>query len=178
MTKTQKRKTGDLGEDIAVLFLMKQGFSILERNYLEKWGEIDVIAKKRGSLYFVEVKTVIFSKEYHHINNINLGKTKTVPCLVVTHETMVNKIKRVFCDIFSISARGYLIKEVTHETGDRFRPEDNLHRSKIERITRTIQTYLMKKEIEDGIDWFCDAVCVYLDEENRVANVEHIKNII
>jgi putative endonuclease len=49
---------GKIGEDIACRFLMKHGFSVLERNYLKKWGEIDIIAKKEGKLHFIEVKTV------------------------------------------------------------------------------------------------------------------------
>ncbi len=49
---------GKIGEDIACTFLMKHGFSVLERNFLKKWGEIDIIARKAGRLHFVEVKTV------------------------------------------------------------------------------------------------------------------------
>lgn len=37
---------------------MKQGYSIIERNYTKKWGEIDIIAEKDKVLYFVEVKSV------------------------------------------------------------------------------------------------------------------------
>jgi putative endonuclease len=55
--KRGSQKTGKLGEDIACKFLKKKGFAILERNYRENWGEIDIIAKKKGFLHFVEVKT-------------------------------------------------------------------------------------------------------------------------
>lgn len=55
---SEKQKIGELGENIAVKFLVKQGFSILDRNYTKKWGEIDVIAQKASKLYFVEVKSV------------------------------------------------------------------------------------------------------------------------
>lgn len=57
-TKTQKRKVGEIGEDIATKFLVKHGFLILERNYLKKFGEIDVVCRKDGKIHFVEVKTV------------------------------------------------------------------------------------------------------------------------
>jgi putative endonuclease len=55
---SEKQKTGELGENIAVKFLLKQDFSILERNYTKKWGEIDIVAKKDNKIYFIEVKSV------------------------------------------------------------------------------------------------------------------------
>lgn len=51
-------KIGSAGEDIAVKHLMKQRYKILKRNYRKKWGEIDIIARKKDILHFVEVKTV------------------------------------------------------------------------------------------------------------------------
>ena len=50
---SDSQRTGEIGENIAVRFLMKHGFSILERNYTKKWGEIDIIAKKDGKIYFI-----------------------------------------------------------------------------------------------------------------------------
>lgn len=55
---SEKQKTGEIGENIAVKFLMKHGFSILDRNYTKKWGELDIVAEKKGKIYFVEVKSV------------------------------------------------------------------------------------------------------------------------
>jgi putative endonuclease len=54
--KTQN--TGVLGEEIACRFLVKHKYSILDRNYRKKCGEIDIVAKKEGNISFVEVKTV------------------------------------------------------------------------------------------------------------------------
>jgi putative endonuclease len=55
---SNSQKIGELGEKIACIFLTKHGFSILERNYTKKWGEIDIIAQKDNKRYFVEVKSV------------------------------------------------------------------------------------------------------------------------
>ena len=55
-SKTQK--TGEIGENIAVKFLVKHNFTILERNYTKKWGELDIVAEKQGKIYFIEVKSV------------------------------------------------------------------------------------------------------------------------
>ncbi|MBI2121043.1 MAG: YraN family protein [Parcubacteria group bacterium] len=165
MAITEKRKIGDLGEDVATMFLMKQGFKVLERNYLRKWGEIDIIAKKDQKLYFVEVKTV------------SCGTP-----MGVAHETV---IKTIFRDIFLTGARGYSIKDVSYETNSSrvphetgFRPEDNLHTRKLQRLRRTIQTYLAEKRIGEESDWQFDAMCIYLDEAGKRAEVECIKDII
>lgn len=56
--ETEKGKIGRIGEDTASKFLVKTGFSILERNYRKKWGEIDIVAQKADIIHFVEVKTV------------------------------------------------------------------------------------------------------------------------
>lgn len=54
---SKSQKIGELGESIACKFLMKHKFSILERNYTRKWGEIDIIAQKNNKIYFIEVKS-------------------------------------------------------------------------------------------------------------------------
>ena len=54
---SEKRKIGDLGENLCVKHLVKHGFKILDRNYQKKWGEIDIVAKKSGIIHFIEVKT-------------------------------------------------------------------------------------------------------------------------
>ena len=49
--------TGQLGEAIAEGYLTEQGFVIETTSYRYRRAEIDIIASKDGSLYFVEVKT-------------------------------------------------------------------------------------------------------------------------
>ncbi|MDR3570696.1 MAG: YraN family protein [Candidatus Pacebacteria bacterium] len=56
--KMDKATVGRIGEDIAVLFLERRGYKVVERNYRKPWGEIDIIAKKGNSIRFVEVKTL------------------------------------------------------------------------------------------------------------------------
>ena len=55
---SETQKIGEIGENIAVKFLVKHGFSILDRNYTRKWGEIDIVAEKNNKLHFIEVKSV------------------------------------------------------------------------------------------------------------------------
>ncbi len=51
------QKIGEIGEKLACKYIEKQGFSVLERNYTKKWGEIDIIAMKKGVIHFIEVKS-------------------------------------------------------------------------------------------------------------------------
>lgn len=55
---TSRKEIGRLGEQIAADFLEKKGFNLIERNFRKPWGEIDIIAEKRGVIRFVEVKTL------------------------------------------------------------------------------------------------------------------------
>ena len=48
---------GKSGEDKACRYLEEKGFSILERNYRGKKGEIDIIARDKNCLVFIEVKS-------------------------------------------------------------------------------------------------------------------------
>ncbi|MDP4132623.1 MAG: YraN family protein [Bacillota bacterium] len=50
------RKLGNIGEEAAVKLLKKQGYKIIDRNYTVRGGEIDIIAKDKDTLVFVEVK--------------------------------------------------------------------------------------------------------------------------
>lgn len=52
------KKIGNAGEDLACRYLEKQGYQILERNkHYSRFCEIDIIAKYKNTVVFVEVKT-------------------------------------------------------------------------------------------------------------------------
>jgi putative endonuclease len=53
-----RKAAGRVGEQIAADFIVKKGYSLIERNYRKPWGEIDIIAEKGGVVRFVEVKTL------------------------------------------------------------------------------------------------------------------------
>lgn len=52
-----RRNLGKLGEQKAVNYLLKSGFTILKKNFKTNLGEIDIIARKNKIIYFIEVKT-------------------------------------------------------------------------------------------------------------------------
>jgi putative endonuclease len=53
----KRRDTGILGEKLAKDFLKKRGYRIKETNYRCPEGEIDIIARHKDSLVFIEVRT-------------------------------------------------------------------------------------------------------------------------
>ena len=52
-----KKDFGNTGEKMAAEYLKKQGYIILEKNFYCKQGEIDIIAKDKNEIVFVEVKS-------------------------------------------------------------------------------------------------------------------------
>jgi len=85
-------KIGKIGEDTACMFLMKQGFLLVERNYWKKWGEIDIVAKKGNRIHFVEVKSVVDKKlggkeenYYRPEENVHINKQKRLGRVISTY---------------------------------------------------------------------------------------------
>jgi putative endonuclease len=55
--KDGRKELGRDGERMAEVFLRKQGYRILERNYQTPYGEIDLIAREAREIVFIEVRT-------------------------------------------------------------------------------------------------------------------------
>lgn len=123
---------GKIGEDIASDWLVKKGFSIIERNYLKKWGEIDIVAHEtNGKVHFVEVKTV------------------------------------------SYETRDDLKRAVSYGT---WRPEENVHKSKQQRLSRAIQSWLIEHPECDT--WQIDIIAVRIIPDEKYAKVYYLENVI
>lgn len=54
---TGKGITGKKGEDFAAEYYRKLGYTVREKNYHSRYGEIDVIAENENHIVFCEVKT-------------------------------------------------------------------------------------------------------------------------
>lgn len=84
---TKNQKIGELGEQIACDFIVKQGMNILETNYSCKFGEIDIIALRGGIIHFIEVKTITVP---HETLKLSLKPTKQV-----SRETFLKEYRKV-----------------------------------------------------------------------------------
>lgn len=118
--------TAKLGEDKASLFLHKNGFKIIERNFRKSYGEIDIIGidsstdPQRKILVFIEVKTRKSNSFGSPLEAVTPGKLKSVIKLALFYK-------------------------------------------------------LIHPNLPDAMR--IDAISVVLSSDNRVENIEHIKNI-
>ena len=89
-----KRKTGSRYEDQAAAFLEKQGLLVMEKNFLCKSGEIDLIARDGKYLVFVEVKYRKNGSYGNPLAAVNLKKQQTLGKVaeyyLLTHKCTVN----------------------------------------------------------------------------------------
>lgn len=53
------RAKGNIAEDRAYEHLLSLGFTVLERNFYSRFGEIDIVAIKDDVVHFVEVKSAL-----------------------------------------------------------------------------------------------------------------------
>lgn len=102
------RKIGIFGESAAAKYLENRGYSILERNYRNKMGEIDIVCKKDNILHAVEVKTVfnvskdVLIRPEDHLDARKIKKVVSLASLYL--------LENNFPDSTDMSVDGILIK--------------------------------------------------------------------
>ena len=81
-----KRGFGNVGEQIAAEYLVKNGFKILDRNFrYGRFGEIDIIAVENEYICFIEVKTRTSSLFGTPIEAVGYEKRKKIKALAWTY---------------------------------------------------------------------------------------------
>lgn len=81
-----KRGFGSIGEKIAADYLIKNGFTILDKNYRSgRFGEIDIIAAENEYICFIEVKTRTSSLFGTPIEAVGYEKRKKIKTLAWTY---------------------------------------------------------------------------------------------
>lgn len=72
-----KREIGAAGEEAAARYLARQGFKLLHRNLrLGRAGELDIVARERDTLVFVEVKSRMAGETLGGLENITVAKQR------------------------------------------------------------------------------------------------------
>ena len=106
--KTELRKRGDSGEQEVVNFLQRRGFQIIEQNYYNKFGEIDIICKRGGNIHFVEVK----SSYSNFLAEQNMTKRKMdkiiKSAMLYMMSNRIDEIK-VYFDLVSVDFKNHKI---------------------------------------------------------------------
>jgi len=73
-----KQREGKIGEKIASKYLEEKGYKIIIKNFRCYRGEIDIIAKEKDTLIFVEVKTRTSTKYGEAKEAVNRQKQKHI----------------------------------------------------------------------------------------------------
>ena len=111
--KVNNRETGRIAEELAGKALIEKGYTILENNFSNRYGEIDIIAKDKDIYVFVEVKAksgVEFGLPEEMISARKLRKVKNMATIYMKGETLPCRIDVV---AVVLSLEGNLIR-LTH----------------------------------------------------------------
>lgn len=96
-TLSNNKNTGNIGEEIAANYLRGLGYSIMTRNSTSRWGEIDIIAKKRGTIHFIEVKTRKSRRHGKPVEAVTSQKLKkllrAIEFYILSHNLSNNKFQ-------------------------------------------------------------------------------------
>jgi Holliday junction resolvase-like predicted endonuclease len=155
---TEKQKIGQIGEDFACEYLKREGYRIIDRNYLKKWGEIDIVLEKNKKIHFVEVKTV---SDFMNKSEVNDQKS--------------NIFNEKYKGLINISNVGFADKT---KNNDFYRAEDNMHPWKLQRLGRAIQSYLLDKNVPEDMEWQLDLATVHLDANKGLLKVMMLPDIV
>lgn len=111
-----KTSVGDRGEDIAVRFLKKKGYKIIERNYRTPIGEIDVIAGDKKTLVFVEVKTRLCDSFGYPEEAVDYRKKKKIEKVALYYLSKIKQEVPSRFDVISIRLTPDNKEEIEHFT--------------------------------------------------------------
>jgi Holliday junction resolvase-like predicted endonuclease len=89
----------------------------------------------------------------------------------------VKSVSRENLDSLPTSESGpRLPQETSGFHRESIRPEENMHPKKMERMARTVETYLAEKDVRG--EWQVDLVTVWLNEATKQARVEWWEDIV
>jgi len=100
----KRQKVGKYGESTATEFLKQNGYTIIERNYRCKLGEIDIIAMDKETIVFIEVRVKKTSKFGHPKATITPKKMRKISLTALNYLKINNKLNnKARFDVVAIS---------------------------------------------------------------------------
>lgn len=81
----QRKRTGRLGEEAAASYLRRKGYQILARNWLTRWGELDIVAQENRDLVFVEVRSTRGLRYGYGFQSVDFKKQQKVRRLALQY---------------------------------------------------------------------------------------------
>ncbi len=125
---SETQKIGEIGEEIACKYLINKGFTVIERNFTRKAGEIDIVAKKGNEIHFFEVKSV----------------SRETPTNTVSHETFRPEENMTYAKMKKLSR----VTQIYFAQRPEFREMDffwNIIAVELDQNTRKAQVRMIEK---------------------------------
>lgn len=142
---------GKIGENVAVEYLLKHGFQIIERNaHYSRLGEIDIVAKKGPRFYFVEVKSRSLPRP--PTSQSFVGRSQSLSSL------QGGKAKSSGIDLL---------------------PEQAVDERKQRKIINAAKGFLRKRHLlPEDTEWQIDVISVLIDWKARKAKVKYLPRAV
>jgi putative endonuclease len=97
--------SGKEGENLAVEYLLKKGYKILERNFRTPFGELDIVAKDKNYIVIVEVKRRLSDKYGQPELAVDYNKQEKLKKLAIYYLGKLGKEYPVRFDVIAIKDR-------------------------------------------------------------------------
>lgn len=73
---SQASENGKAAETLAAQYLANEGYAILAQNWRNRWCELDIVARRQGTVHFVEVKYRATTRYGYAVEYISYDKTR------------------------------------------------------------------------------------------------------
>lgn len=117
---TKRLRKGVFAELRAARYLQNSGLTILERNYFNDCGEIDIIAREKETIVFVEVKSRIVHSELHPGSLVLPRQKKRIKKASKKYLNLLRQPMKFRYDIIAISKKSKWSKSTVTWLRDAF----------------------------------------------------------
>ena len=111
------KRLGDWGEELALEFLSKKGYSLVRKGFRSRFGEIDLIVKGCGIIAFVEVKlrknsNFAYAREF--VGKSKQKKIRTTAMVWLGNNRSGLQPRFDVIEIYAPDGAGTVSPEITH----------------------------------------------------------------